>query len=579
MTEVRLIGVTQPGTLGLNGNYFDPNIKTPEDIMIYCARVSNPANQNNMETGPKLLKYCIKNKHWSVFETVSVTMEITTTRDIARQILRHRSFSFQEFCIAEGTLITTVIPSSGLPNYIPIERLYKNQKNKSYRKLNLRVYDEKTKQFCTAKFKEIFNTGIKPVYKITLSDGKEIVCTKEHKFLTQNGFSSLEEIVGLNSVYHTMSKDGYVAVNGVPVYQSKEWLKEKRDIGLTYSEIGNLAGVSEHTIHKWVGRLGLSDATTAQKRSAQTQKRLYGGVWNKGKYGYNTKMVVTEEHKQKIRKARSGKNSNWWKGGVDRGFRQEVGDFCNKHRKHIYEKFNYTCQKCFQKGGKLQIHHIIPVFEDKSKAFELNNLISLCKECHDKEHALSGHAKIWRQKHKGNTLTVKYVKIDKIEFVGNKQTYDIEIENENHNYVANKIVVHNSQRYAVSESYEFRSARKQDTKNRQNSLEIEENDPIHYEWHSKQYDLINAAMDAYKWALENGIAKEQARAVLPEGMIQTKLYMSGTLRSWITYVSLREKSGTQAEHMEVAWMCKKILGNVFPHTVEALGGINNEWIV
>lgn len=97
MTEVRIIGVTQPGTLGLNGDYFDPNIKTPEDILVYCARVSNPSNQNNMETGEKLLKYCIKNKHWSVFETVSLTLEITTTRDIARQILRHRSFSFQEF--------------------------------------------------------------------------------------------------------------------------------------------------------------------------------------------------------------------------------------------------------------------------------------------------------------------------------------------------------------------------------------------------------------------------------------------------------------------------------------------------
>lgn len=97
MTEVRMIGLTQPGTLGANGNYFDPNVKTPEDILVYCARVSNPSNQTNMDTGAKLLAYCIKNKHWSVFETVSMTMEITTTRDIARQILRHRSFTFQEF--------------------------------------------------------------------------------------------------------------------------------------------------------------------------------------------------------------------------------------------------------------------------------------------------------------------------------------------------------------------------------------------------------------------------------------------------------------------------------------------------
>lgn len=87
-SKVKLIGVTKPVI---------PEAKTAEDLVVYAARVSNPANQANMETGPKLMKYLIKNQHWSPLEMVSVTMEIETTRDIARQILRHRSFSFQEF--------------------------------------------------------------------------------------------------------------------------------------------------------------------------------------------------------------------------------------------------------------------------------------------------------------------------------------------------------------------------------------------------------------------------------------------------------------------------------------------------
>lgn len=87
-TEVSLVGVTNPTILGLHG---------PEDLVAYAARVSNPGNQMNTETAPKLLKYLIKNRHWSPFEMVHVVMEIVTTRDIARQILRHRSFSFQEF--------------------------------------------------------------------------------------------------------------------------------------------------------------------------------------------------------------------------------------------------------------------------------------------------------------------------------------------------------------------------------------------------------------------------------------------------------------------------------------------------
>jgi thymidylate synthase (FAD) len=86
--NVKLVSVSKP---------VDSNLETAEDLISYCARVSNPSNQNNTETSSKLLRYCIRNEHWSIFEMVHVVMSINTTRDIARQILRHRSFSFQEF--------------------------------------------------------------------------------------------------------------------------------------------------------------------------------------------------------------------------------------------------------------------------------------------------------------------------------------------------------------------------------------------------------------------------------------------------------------------------------------------------
>lgn len=86
--EVRLIAITQPVTT---------ECQEAGDLLAYCARVSNPANQANTETAPRLLSYLVRNQHWSPFEMASMTLEITTTRDIARQILRHRSFSFQEF--------------------------------------------------------------------------------------------------------------------------------------------------------------------------------------------------------------------------------------------------------------------------------------------------------------------------------------------------------------------------------------------------------------------------------------------------------------------------------------------------
>ena len=91
--NVKLISYSQP----TNSKAFDNGWRTLEDVVAYCARVSNPSNQNNTETSKKLLQYLIKHGHWSPFEMVSICLEIETTRDIARQILRHRSFSFQEF--------------------------------------------------------------------------------------------------------------------------------------------------------------------------------------------------------------------------------------------------------------------------------------------------------------------------------------------------------------------------------------------------------------------------------------------------------------------------------------------------
>jgi len=118
-----------------------------------------------------------------------------------------------------------------------------------------------------------------------------------------------------------------------------------------------------------------------------------------------------------------------------------------------------------------------------------------------------------------------------------------------------------SQRYAdPTQDLEFvtREARLQDPKNRQNSIPAD-NDGLEIAWHQKQREMIHKASEVYKWAIDNGIAKEQARAVLPEGLIQSRLYMTGTLRSWMHFVELRGGNGTQKEHQEIAFECKRIL--------------------
>lgn len=123
-----------------------------------------------------------------------------------------------------------------------------------------------------------------------------------------------------------------------------------------------------------------------------------------------------------------------------------------------------------------------------------------------------------------------------------------------------------SQRYAdptVDLDFKFKDARLQDTKNRQNSLDI--NDPnLQLEWLQSQAEVVNAAKKSYYWAIENGIAKEQARAVLPEGIMESRLYVNGTIRSWIHYIDLRSGHGTQKEHIELARACATALEPIFP---------------
>ena len=121
-----------------------------------------------------------------------------------------------------------------------------------------------------------------------------------------------------------------------------------------------------------------------------------------------------------------------------------------------------------------------------------------------------------------------------------------------------------SQRYAISQEFDTSELRLQDPKNRQSSLECDDED-LSLHWDVKQNTALSKALEAYDWALEHGVAKEVARKVLPEGLTMSRMYMNGTLRSWIHYTQIRCGEETQKEHREVAVQCERILTELFPN--------------
>lgn len=556
MHTAKIIACTEPKITDPETNY----PITVDEFVAYVARVSNPENQHNHLTAPKLLRYLAKHKHWSPFELVDVVMEIETTRDIGRQILRHRSFSFQEFCVEENTMIRMK------SRCVPIKDLYKRQCNKQYSDMSdwmVRVYDHDTKQLTYAKIKEVFETGVKPVYEVLLDNGKKITCTKDHKLLTFDGYSTVENL----------TIDKFVACNGVPLYQDKEWLENAKKVSIEtgggVNMIAEMANVKYSTIRKWLKRHGIQ---FSRKEAASCTL-----IWNKGLPPERQPMYGKfHDHetrtRQSIMSTNKGKSSNFYKNGKyvtsNLSWRNLVAVKCSGYKSELMIEQKYVCpiSGVTLTRENSEVDHVLPVCFRPDLAFEKSNLRVVHKDAHRKKSLKEARE---------SKYTASYSKVVSITYVGDRQTYDMEIDHVDHNYVANGIITHNSQRYAdptQSLGFTHREARLQDLKNRQNSIEISEKDDpfLELDWQKRQATLIEQIEETYKWAIQNGIAKEQARAVLPEGLTVSRMYMKGSLRSWIHYCQLRMDVATQKEHRQIATDAWYEITRVFPSLKDAL---------
>ena len=555
--KVSLLAITKPVHDGID---------TPEQLLAYCARVSSTANQMNHASGPKLLRFLMKRKEWSPLEMVNLVMEIEVERDIARQILRHQ-FKFQEMCVSGDTMVTFDVPAAvkrgkRQPFKRPISELYEMQQAGKALPSMARVFDETRRIFTNAPIREVFQTGVKPTFRVTLENGRKIECTKEHRFLTDDGFLPLEDAIGLRLVGSTavMSRpDTMLACNGVPAYKDQSWLARTKakaiEDGTGLLGIADAAGVSSHTIRKWLRMFGLQ-FTKADVAS-------YSPIWNKGVRGYKRRPHSPETISKIRASARRGPDSNLWRGGANRAERLRIADWCASNRTGFLRAANYKCQRCGS-NHRLEMHHIETVVDRPELAYEPTNIEVLCRLCHREHHNINGDTKVWRERSAGNTLTAHWSKVRHVEYVGEQMTYDLEVEHTSHNFVANGIVVHNSQRYArVLSRFTRRRARLQDHRDRQNSIETDEL-YIQLSWSVGQWLVAAVCGLVYRGALHIGIAKEVARSVLPEGMTMSRMYVNGYLRNWIHFCEARCDGKTQKEHREVAFAVKAILEEQFP---------------
>ena len=451
------------------------------------------------------------------------------------------------------------------------------------RRMRLRVLNEDTNEYTVGHIGEIVDKGIQPVYCLTLADGKQLSLTANHRLLTTEGWRTMRDAVGLrgDGLDAVATRECELMTNGEPAYRNRNWMEAHRRSGASVAEIARDAGCSPHTVRKWLARHGLQ--FTREERRGRAP-------WNKGLHGYTTRLSVSDTHKQAIRQARSGKRSNFWRGGIS-SERASIGRWTTEQAPAVHARYDYTCQSCGLRGGRLHAHHITPVWRDSTIARDPTNLITLCHECHRAVHRtrdseLRFGVKFGKSvdfpreeltaRKRGYKLTAHPVRVASVEYVGPRQTYDLCVSGDWHNFVANGIVVHNSfnefsMRYARATD-EFYVPEPEDVRTQVGKPGAYSFDAVDPELAERARDELQAvyssAYAAYERLTEAGVARELARAVLPVGAY-TEFYWTVNARALMNFVSLRNAESAQREIRRYAEACEVFLRERMPVTYEA----------
>ncbi len=527
-------------------------------------------------TNEGYIRHILEMQHYSVIEHAGFTVMLTgISRSCSHELVRHRHLSF---CLTGDTLIYSEIynyseekrdgkPKRRSPVKHRLDKLYAYTQSPSGRailkKIRVRCLDEATGTFTQGRIKTVVCSGIRPVFRVELEDGRFITCSKDHRFLTPTGWMRLEEIVsGLEispgglAVCDRLGTE--VLVNGTPAYQDRGWLAHHyHDNSLDQATIGALAGVSKDTIRTWIRKYRLQKPLGSWTKGREP--------WNKGKR-YKAGWRHSQETRKLLAEQKRAQRNPAWKGGITRAavqLRRGLG----QGRKVILERDGYSCRLCGAKSNRLTLHHILPIWARPDLAAEENNLIVLCRACHLHVNGLElqyverfGRSpseippRAVQPSPKGFLLIPRARRIIAIRYVGEQMTYDLVMDEPHHNFVANGIVTHNSQlsqRFVNEDDAPFVIP------------PLFQEDP---EAISVFEDLYARTQEAYRRLTEIGTrklkamddktlrrkrAREAARCVLPN-MTETHMVMSGNHRAWREFFEKRGELHVDAEMREVA---------------------------
>jgi thymidylate synthase (FAD) len=456
------------------------------------------------------------------------------------------------------------------------------------RKMNLRVLNERENSFEVGHVADIVERGVQPVYRLTLANGKTLTLTTNHRVLTSEGWQRFGEAVGLRhpeGAAPEMTRPCSLMVNGEEAYRSGEWLQAQRDLGRSLGEMAALAGCSPHTIRKWLRVHHL------QFRPDETRFMQGDRPWNMGRTYKNGPMNLTDAQRRRMRERRSGDASNWWRGGLS-SERQKIGAWTARQAEVLHERNGYHCQACGVGSTTLHAHHILPVWLDPSRAMDVTNLASICGTCHRAIHrsreaelafartlvgALPSELEQRPRRTGEHRLLAHPVAIVTVEFIGLRPTYDLCLQGPWHNFLANGIVVHNSDFNEISGRYvefpqdEFHvpaAFRLQALVNKQGS-EGALDQGGQEAAHGAYLEACHQSVAQYKRMIALGVCREQARCVLPLALF-SEVYWTASLQAVAHFLHLRLDSHAQWEIRQYAQAVRDLTEPLFPESLGAL---------